>query len=264
MVIVLSRVTVGAHTSNSHILGFTNASSGGFREELIDSRTGNSLTSLLVGVVSFTRKTLRADSLNNVVSSSTVTFSGVEVVELVRSTSDPADSVVNIISLTFRTLSTVIVDQIESRLANTSTQDEVLIFRTNRSTNALASLTTSLLVSFDTVTASDSMVKDLSSWVALTADIVDQVESRKAPASSNNGVPNFIVGARSVTDSIGSIIDFSRRTNAATVAYQVVSFLANTVSIDIIFIRVAGRSTKSKILDVSRVAVALLCDFTVG
>ena len=76
------------------------------------------------------------------------------------------------------------------------------------------------------------MVKDLSSWVALAADIVDQVEPRKAPASSNNGVPNFIVGARSVTDSIGSIIDFSRRTNSATVADQVVSFLANTVSIE--------------------------------
>lgn len=50
-----------------------------------------------------------------------------EVVDLVGSALDSADSLVDIIELTIRTLGAEVVDQIESWLANASVQDVVLV-----------------------------------------------------------------------------------------------------------------------------------------
>ena len=197
--------------------------------------------------------------MNNVVTSSAVTLARVEVVELVRSASDSAYSVVDIVGLAFRTLGTEVVDEVETRLADASAHDEVLVLGTNRSANTVASLTASLPVALNAVTASDSVVEDLSPGVALTADVVDEVVAGKTPAGPDDGVPHFVVGAGSVTDPVGRVIDFSRRTNSAAVANQVVSFFANTLSVNVVFVGIAGRSAQTEALDVSLVAMTLLC-----
>ena len=103
----------------------------------------------------------------------------------------------------------------------------------------MASLTTSSLIAFNTDAASVSMAVNLSSGIALTADIINEVVSGKASASSDYGVPNFISLARFVANTISSIINFSWRAKTAAVSNEIVSLSANAFSINISFIGVA-------------------------
>lgn len=75
--------------------------------------------------------TLGADTLHDVVSLSTVTLSTVEVVDLVSSALNSADSLVDIIELAFRALSTEVVDQEVSWFADASVKDPVLVSSTD-------------------------------------------------------------------------------------------------------------------------------------
>ena len=128
----------------------------------------------------------------------------------------------------------------------------------------MATLTTSSLVARDAIAAAQSMVVDLSFGVALTADTVDEIITWKTSAGSDDGVPNFIVLARFVTDSVGGIIDFSRGAQAARVANQVVSFTADAFTINVLFVGVAGRNAQAEVLDVSNLAGAALGFFIIG
>lgn len=160
-VVVLARVAVGANSSDSDVLGSADAGLGGFRVVFVDSGTGSDVAGLGVFVVGFFRSALAADAVDDVVALGAVALARVEVVDLVGSALDSAYSLVNVIELTFRTLSAVVVDQVESGFANTSVQDVVLVDRTNRNAFALTSLTRSFLVASFAVAALKFVVVEL-------------------------------------------------------------------------------------------------------
>jgi hypothetical protein len=110
-----------------------------------------------------------ADTLDDVEALGAVAFSSVEVVYLVGSALDSADSLVNIIELTCGALSTEVVDKVVAWLADTSALDPVLIYRTNRCTNSIAALSTSLFVAFDTVAALIFLIINLGFRITDTA-----------------------------------------------------------------------------------------------
>ena len=103
----------------------------------------------------------------------------------------------------------------------------------------MATLTAPLGVALNTVAATDSVVEDLSPGVTLTADVIDQIVTGKAPAGPDDGVPDLVVGTGSVADTVGSIIDLSRGTQSAAIPNKIVAFLAKTFSIDIILVSIA-------------------------
>ena len=123
----MTRVASETHTSDSDILRFADAGSGGGRVEFIDTFARNNLTFLSVLVVSFISQTFRADTLNNVVARGTHTFARVEVVDLIGTTFDSADTFVDVIELSVGALSAEVVDQVETWLADTSIQDPIFI-----------------------------------------------------------------------------------------------------------------------------------------
>lgn len=82
---------------------------------------------LFVSIVGLVRLTFRADTLDDVESLGAVAFTGVEVVDLVGSALDSADSLVNVIELTCWALSAEVVDQEETRFADTSSSDPIFI-----------------------------------------------------------------------------------------------------------------------------------------
>lgn len=140
-VIVVSRRTVSADTFDADILRLADALLGDVTVVLIDALAGNNAASLSIGIISFTIETLRAGTLNDVVSLSTIALSTVEVVDLVGSTLNTADTLVNIIDLSSGALSTEVVNEVESRLADTASRNPVLIDVADRSANTIASLT---------------------------------------------------------------------------------------------------------------------------
>ena len=68
---------------------------------------------------------------------------------------------------------------------------------------------------------------------------MDEVVARKAAASSDDGVPNLVVLARNVTNSVSCIVNLSGRTKTAAVTNEVVSFLADALAANELFVRVA-------------------------
>ena len=107
-----------------------------------------------------------------------VAFSSVEVVYLVGSALDSADSLVNIIELTCGALSTEVVDKIVSWLANTSALDPVFIHSTERSANSVATLSTCFLLAVNAVAALICLVINLSFRVTDAAQSSNEVVPR--------------------------------------------------------------------------------------
>lgn len=255
-VVVLARVAVGADSSDSDVLGSTYAGLGGFRVVLVDSGTGSDVAGLGVLVVGFLRSALAADAVDDVVALGAVALARVEVVDLVVSALDSAYSLVNVVELALGTLGAVVVDQVVSRFADASVQDVVLVDRTNRNALALTSLTGSLLEARFAVAALDHVVVELGLGVAGRAHALDEVVAGKAAASPDDGVPHFVVLARNVANSVSGVVNLSGRTEAAAVANEVVSLLANALATNELFVRVACRHAKTEVLDVSFIAGA--------
>ena len=66
-VVVLTRVAVGADTSDPDVLGLADTGLGDGGEELIDSLAGGDVAGLAVDVVGLILSALGADALDNVV-----------------------------------------------------------------------------------------------------------------------------------------------------------------------------------------------------
>ena len=93
---------------------------------------------------------------------------------------------------------------------------------------------------------------------------MDEVVARKAAASSDDGVPNLVVLARNVTNSVSGIVNLSGRTKTAAVTNEVVSFLADTLAANELLVRIACRHAKTEVLDVSLIARARFGDGVVA
>jgi hypothetical protein len=94
---------------------------GSVTEILIDSLARYAFTGLSIGIVSLTRKTLGASSLDDVVALCAIALTTVEVVNLVGSALGATDTLVNIVSLSYRALSAEVVDEVEAGLADATT-----------------------------------------------------------------------------------------------------------------------------------------------
>lgn len=100
--------------------------------------------------------------MDEVVSLSTIAFSTVEVIDLVCSALDSADTIIDIISLTCRTCCAEIVDQIIAWFADTSSLDPIFIYCASRSAHSIATLATNSCVAVNTFAALGFLVIDLS------------------------------------------------------------------------------------------------------
>jgi hypothetical protein len=216
-----------------------------------------------VFIVGFSRLALGADALDNVEALSAIALTSVEVIDLVGSTLDSANHLVNVIELTFRALGAEVIDQVETRLADTPVQDPVFVLGADRSAHTVASLSADFLIPGNAVAALALLVVNLSPGVALTADAVNQVEPWEAAASSDGRVPYLVCLALCAANSIYSIVGLSGRAHSARVSDQVVSFLTDALSILIDLIGVAGGSTETKVLDEASIARAGLSEFIV-
>ena len=126
-VIVVARVAVGTDSSDFDISGFTDAGLGDGRVLFIVSWTRRNAASLSVFVISLSGSTFGADPIDEVVSLGTVTLSRMEIIDFLRSTADSADSLVNVIELTVRAFSAVVVDKMVAGFANTSVSDPIFV-----------------------------------------------------------------------------------------------------------------------------------------
>ena len=109
-VVVVSWWTVGAHSSNSHVLGLADALLGGVAEVFVQSLARNNAADLSVLIVGLSSQTFGAGSLDDVETLSAVAFSTVEVVNLIASALYSAQSLVNIIDLSLWALGAEVVD----------------------------------------------------------------------------------------------------------------------------------------------------------
>lgn len=120
------------------------------------------------------------------------------------------------------------------------------------------------MIAINAITALKFMVVHLSVSIALRANATDKVVSRKAAASTDSDVPDFVGLARSAADAISSIISLSGRANSAAVSNQVVSLLALASSVDKLLIGVAGRGAEAKVEEITLIADTLLGNCTVS
>jgi hypothetical protein len=81
--------------------------------------------------------------------------------------------VVDIINLTGGACCAEVVDQIVSRLADTSGLDPIFICSADRSADTVAALAAHFLVARDTVATLGALVIDLGVWIASGADITN-------------------------------------------------------------------------------------------
>jgi len=116
--------------------------------------------------------------LNHVVALGAVALSRVEVVDLVASTLNPADSLVDIVELSCRALGAEVVYEIVSWFTDASVSDPVLIGCADGTADSIACLSTCLSVSIDAVTALELLVIDLSLGVADAANSSNKVVAR--------------------------------------------------------------------------------------
>jgi len=263
-VIVIARWAVSTNSLNADILLFADASLCGIRIILIGSLAWDDIALLCVFTVGFSRLALRADTLHNVIVLSTVTFASVEVVDLVCSALYSADSLVDVIELASWALGAEIVDQVVPRFANAPILDPVLIDCANGGADSIAALSACFLVAVDAVTALVLLVVELGIRVTDTAHASDKVIAWQASAGTDGGVPNFVDFARSVADTIGSIVDLSGRANSTRVSNQVVSSLALAGSVLPFFIGIASISAKTQVQKVSLIAHTSLGDGIIG
>ena len=129
---------------------------------LVEASAGNDAAGLGIVVVGFSGETLGAATLHQVVSLGAQAVSGSKVIYLVGSALNSAGQRINIVELTFWALGAVIVDKVVSWLAYASSSHPILIDCANRSTNSIATLSTYLLVSVNTVAALQFLIVNLS------------------------------------------------------------------------------------------------------
>lgn len=139
-VVVVSRGTVGAHSPNPHVLGLTDALLSDVAEELVQTQAGHNAAGLGVLTVGLTGQAPGACSLDDVEAVGAVALAAVEVVDLVGSALDPADSLVDVVDLSLGAPGAEVVDQVVARLADTSSADEVLVLAADRGAHSIASL----------------------------------------------------------------------------------------------------------------------------
>jgi hypothetical protein len=130
---------------------------------------------------------------------------------LVVSTVDTADSLVDVVGLAIRAFSAEVIDEVEARLADTSADDPVLVYRAHWLAFSVAALATDLLVAANAVAALTLVVVDLSLEVTLRTYSFDQVIARKTSTGPNGGIPNFIVFASISAYPVDGVIVFSWR-----------------------------------------------------
>lgn len=263
-VVVVSGVAVGADASDADVLGCADAGFGDGRVVLVATLARDDGAGHGVFIVGFTGLALGADALDDVKASCAVALAGVEVVDLVGSALDPADSLVDVVELAVRALSAEVVDQVVARLADASVKNEVLVLSTDGRTDSVAALTTHLLVALDAVAALTHLVVDLGLGVALRTQTGDQVEARQAAAGTDSGVPDFMDLAVGSTDAVDGVIGLGRGAETAGVADKVVAFLADALAILVDFVSVAGGSAKTEVFDVASVAGTGLGDGVEG
>lgn len=112
----------------------------------------------------------------------------------------------------------------------------------------MTSVSTIFLVAFLAVTALGLVVVELGPEVTMAANTVDQVITGQASTSTDDGVPNLVIFAGRVADSVVLFVDCSGGTHSAAVTDQIVTFSAETFSIDVSFIRVAFGGAEAKVL----------------
>ena len=108
---------------------------------MVECGAGDDGASHGVLIISLTSSAFGADALNEIVSWCAVAKLRVEVVDLVGSALDAADLVVDIIGLSGWACCAEVVDQIESRFADASGQNPILVGSTDGSTHSVAALT---------------------------------------------------------------------------------------------------------------------------
>ncbi len=118
---------------------------------------------------------------------------------------------------------TEVVNKIEAWLAYTSSLDPVLIYGTNRRTNSVATLSTSLFVTFYTVAALIFLIINLSFRVTDTAQSSDKVVSRETSTGTDSGIPNFIHFTWCMTDTVCFVVNLSDRANSTRISNQIIS-----------------------------------------
>lgn len=123
-----------------HVLRLAGALLGDLTEIFIDSPAWDNTAGLLVDIISLACQTLRASTLDDVVTLSAVALATVEVVDLVGTALDPAYSLVDIIDLANGALCAVIVDEVVAGLADASTRDPILVDVADGSADAVATL----------------------------------------------------------------------------------------------------------------------------
>ena len=109
-VIIKSRWTIGTYSSNSYVSRLTNTKSSYWTVELIDSWAYICLALLLIFIIDIIFRAFRAGTLNNDKSFGTITFTAVEVINLINAALDSANSLVYVIELAIRAFSTEIIN----------------------------------------------------------------------------------------------------------------------------------------------------------
>lgn len=139
-VIVVSGRAVGADTLDADVLRLADAVLSGLTEELIDALAGGDGAGLSVGVVGLSGETPGAGSLDDVIALGAITLATVEVVDLVGTALDAADTLVDIIDLSYGALCAEVVDEEVSRLADAATGDPIFVDVADRSADSVAAL----------------------------------------------------------------------------------------------------------------------------
>ena len=109
-VIVLSWWAVGANSSNPDISRLADTESSCLAIILIESSANLGIALLLILVIGKSFRAFRAGTLDDHESSSAITFSTVEVIDLINTALMSADTLVDIVELAFRAFCAEIVD----------------------------------------------------------------------------------------------------------------------------------------------------------
>jgi hypothetical protein len=120
-IIVVSWRTVGANSSDADVLHLADALLGEGAVELIHALARHDAACLGVLIIGLARKTSGAGALDHVVALRAVALAAVEVVDLVCSALDSADTLVDVVDLTGRALGAEVVDEVEAGLADAAT-----------------------------------------------------------------------------------------------------------------------------------------------
>ena len=109
-VIVISWWAVGANSSNPDVSRFADTESSCFAIILIDSWANVGPAFLLILVIGISFRAFGAGTLDDHISSSTIAFSTVEVIDLINTALMSADALVDVVELTVRAFGAEVID----------------------------------------------------------------------------------------------------------------------------------------------------------